>query len=390
MSVKIHIRLYQYCIMMKELEVSNMIKKQQQLFQNDLLNWFEENKRQLPWRLTQNPYYIWISEVMLQQTQVDTVIPYYERFIHEFPTPEALADASQEQVYKLWEGLGYYSRARNLHQGVREVVEQYEGAVPDNKKDILKIKGIGPYTAGAILSIAYDKKEPAVDGNVMRVLSRVFLIDDDIMQVKTRKRFEAILYELIPERDPSSFNQGLMELGALICKHKNPKCDKCPVATYCGAQHSHVQENYPVKKKKQAQKVMDIAVLVVSDETKDHYLIQKRPDQGLLASLWEFPTIECSSVENEAQGECRQYLKSVHQLDSRFKPFGMTFTHTFSHIKWNITVFEGPVLGGEKEETDTIKWVPQSDIQHYPLPIPHQKILKRLMKNTSPDKIQEP
>lgn len=363
--------------MSKEINVNNMKKIDRKKFQNNLLTWFDENKRHLPWRLTENPYYIWISEIMLQQTQVDTVIPYYENFISKFPTPYALAEAPQDDVYKAWEGLGYYSRARNLQQGVREVVEQYGGEVPDDKKSILNIKGIGPYTAGAILSIAYGKKEPAVDGNVMRVLSRVFLIDDDIMKAKTRKKFEEILYDLIPEQDPSSFNQGLMELGALICKPKSPKCSDCPVRECCHALDEGIQENYPVKKKKQAPKREDMAVLVIRNQNGE-ILIQKRPEQGLLASLWELPTIKINP-EADPKKTCETYLKKEHNLDCSLEKLGLEFTHTFSHIKWYLTVYEGEWNNSETSDKEK-KWVSLSDLTPYSFPIPHQKIIKNIQR----------
>jgi len=206
-----------------------------QKVRNALVNWYLEEKRDLPWRKTNDPYKIWVSEVMLQQTKVETVIPYYERFIKKYPSLEALASAEEEELLKQWEGLGYYSRARNLQAGVREVVEAYNSQVPTSREEISKLKGVGPYTAGAVLSIAYGVPEHAVDGNVMRVLSRILLIEEDIAKPKTKKIFERAVMELIDKEDPSSFNQGLMELGAVICTPTKPKCLLCPVREYCTA-----------------------------------------------------------------------------------------------------------------------------------------------------------
>ena len=186
-------------------------------FCNALISWYNDEKRDLPWRQTSNPYYIWVSEVMLQQTRVDTVIPYYNRFITKYPTMNSLATADEDELLKMWEGLGYYSRARNLQAGVREVVEKYDSKVPENRKEISTLKGVGPYTAGAVLSIAFGIPEHAVDGNVMRVLSRLLLIEEDITIPRTKRIFEEVIMELIDHQDPSSFNQGLMELGATIC-----------------------------------------------------------------------------------------------------------------------------------------------------------------------------
>ncbi|MGB8955280.1 MAG: A/G-specific adenine glycosylase, partial [Tumebacillaceae bacterium] len=200
-----------------------------------LLAWYEENKRDLPWRRTRDPYAIWVSEVMLQQTRVETVIPYWHRFLEQFPTIDALAKAPEEQVLKAWEGLGYYSRGRNLQKGAQAVQERHHGIVPDALDEMLALPGVGPYTAGAVLSIAYDRPVPAVDGNVFRVLSRIFLIEEDIMKPKTRKTFEGIAEFMIPEGYAASFNQGLMELGATVCIPKNPRCALCPVREQCSA-----------------------------------------------------------------------------------------------------------------------------------------------------------
>lgn len=344
-------------------------------FSRDLLRWFYRNKRDLPWRQTKDPYHIWVSEVMLQQTQVDTVIPYYNKFMRRFPTLFDLAEAEEQSVLKNWEGLGYYSRARNLQQGVREVVEKYGGKVPDCKKDILSIRGIGPYTAGAVLSIAYDIPEPAVDGNVMRVLARVFLIDDDISKQKTRKLFEEKIAGLMPEDDPSGFNQGLMELGALICRPKQPKCEACPLQSRCMAYAEGVQSEYPVKKKKAAAKPVDYAVLALQD-SKGRLLIEKRPEKGLLAGLWQLPMVNLKEtagleqVEKAAEKDCGG---AVHLEKTSFY-----YKHQFSHLTWHLSLYEGRAAGplclGEK------KWADVSELADYPFPVPHQKVIEWLKK----------
>lgn len=229
-------------------------------FQRDLIDWYEREKRDLPWRKSQDPYRVWVSEIMLQQTRVDTVIPYYQRFMEKFPTIEALANADEDDVLKAWEGLGYYSRARNLQAAVREVHESYNGVVPDNPKELGKLKGIGPYTKGAILSIAYNIPEPAVDGNVMRVLSRILSIWDDIAKPKTRKVFEEAVYYLISKENPSSFNQALMELGAMVCTPTSPSCLLCPVREHCAAFSEGVQAELPVKTKAKANKKVQMGL----------------------------------------------------------------------------------------------------------------------------------
>lgn len=202
-------------------------------FSTELLSWYERSKRDLPWRRHRDPYYIWVSEIMLQQTRVDTVIPYFQRFIERFPTIRDLAEAPEEEVLKCWEGLGYYSRARNLQAAAKQVMERHGGIVPDTKAEVSALKGVGPYTTGAILSIAFNRPEPAVDGNVMRVLSRYFLIEEDVAKAGTRTLMEELAAELIPEGRASDFNQALMELGALVCTPKSPQCLICPVMARC-------------------------------------------------------------------------------------------------------------------------------------------------------------
>ncbi|WP_088103142.1 A/G-specific adenine glycosylase [Halalkalibacter urbisdiaboli] len=343
-------------------------------FQTSLVSWFIENQRELPWRESKDPYRVWVSEIMLQQTRVDTVIPYYTHFMREFPDAKSLAYAEEERILKAWEGLGYYSRVRNLQTAVREVVEQYNGHVPDTREEISTLKGVGPYTAGAILSIAYGKPEPAVDGNVMRVLSRVLLIREDIAKAKTRKLFEDILYELISKKDPSSFNQGLMELGALVCTPTSPGCLLCPVRTHCSAYEAGVQQELPVKAKKKKPSAKQMAALVLKNE-KGQVLIEKRPDNGLLARLWQFPNVETASKGEEQKTELKR------EVDDKFKTsitVGMAIQsvqHVFSHLIWDITVFEGTV--NEKiHESETRKWVDWNEIEQFAFPVSHQKIIE--------------
>lgn len=222
-------------------------------FQHDLIDWYEKEQRTLPWRENQDPYRVWVSEVMLQQTRVDTVIPYFNRFMEQFPTVKDLALADEEKVMKAWEGLGYYSRVRNLQANfVKEVYESYDGIVPNTKEQFSKLKGVGPYTSGAVLSIAYNKPYPAVDGNVMRVISRILSIWDDIAKPKTRNIFEFAVDQLISREKPSEFNQGLMELGALICTPTSPACLICPVNMHCSAFEEGVQYELPVKSKRKS------------------------------------------------------------------------------------------------------------------------------------------
>ncbi|MFT9426932.1 MAG: A/G-specific adenine glycosylase [Sporolactobacillus sp.] len=337
-------------------------------FDQDLLSWFRKEGRDLPWRRTHNPYYIWVSEVMLQQTQVDTVKPYYKQFITDFATPEDLANAPEQDVLKHWEGLGYYSRARNLQQGVREVVARYDGQVPDEKRKLLDLHGIGPYTAGALLSIAFGQPEAAIDGNVMRVMSRVFMIDADIAKAKSKKVFEDVVEGLICETDPSAFNQAVMDLGAMICRPKNPNCPECPVRRHCKAYANSVQEQFPVKTRRIKQRTVYYLVLLIRD-TSGRFFIERRPDTGLLAGLWQFPMIDY-----EAGHEL--YVLTDVQHDS------FHYVHHFSHLIWDLTLCQ---LAADSLEANSItkngNWVDFNELSSYPFPVAHQKVIDWIKTN---------
>lgn len=347
-------------------------KKQIHQFQSDLIKWFEANQRDLPWRKDQDPYKVWVSEIMLQQTRVDTVIPYFFRFIEQFPTIQDLANAEEQKVLKAWEGLGYYSRVRNLQAAVREVNEQYGGVVPNNKQEISKLKGVGPYTAGAILSIAYGVPEPAVDGNVMRVISRIVASYEDISKQKTRKIIEEIVAELISKDNPSAFNQGIMELGALICTPTSPTCNICPVQKHCRAFKLNVQQELPIKAKKAKPKRKKMAAAIIVNE-KGQALIHRRPSSGLLANLWEFPNVEVYD-KNEMKEQLIQFLNDEFQLDGNVETEIFSVEHVFSHIIWDISVFKVKLLTELNVSSTDTKWVTVEDMQAYPFPVSHQKI----------------
>jgi A/G-specific adenine glycosylase len=347
-------------------------------FQDQLLNWYGENKRTLPWRENQDPYRVWVSEIMLQQTRVDTVIPYFERFTSLFPTLQDLAYADEEKVLKAWEGLGYYSRVRNLQTAVKEVCESYGGKVPDTPRDIAGLKGVGPYTAGAILSIAYGIPEPAVDGNVMRVLSRILLIEEDISKPKTRVLFENAVRELISHEDPSSFNQGMMELGALICTPKSPACLLCPMRELCKGFEEGKQNVLPVKlgKTKVRKAKMAAGILVGKD---GRLLIHKRPSEGLLANMWEFPNTEYVGENKNAETEALNgYLDEI-AVQAVFEDKAGYIEHVFSHLKWEINIWQGKIENYPRELPPEWKWVTVDELDQYPFPVSHQKII-RLVK----------
>ncbi|WP_397334025.1 A/G-specific adenine glycosylase [Paenibacillus sp. YN15] len=285
----------------------------QERFSLPLLAWYKAGNRDLPWRRSRNPYHIWVSEIMLQQTRVETVIPFFNRFMELFPTVDKLADAPEEQVLKAWEGLGYYSRARNLQAAAREVRDHFGGVVPDTPEGIASLKGVGPYTAGAILSIAYNLPEPAVDGNVMRVLSRYFLLEEDIAKPSTRIGIEKLARSLIPPGEAGGFNQALMELGATICTPKSPHCLPCPVMEHCAARLEGRAEELPLKAKAKPPRPERRAVALVEGAgvNAGRILVRQRPADGLLARMWELPHVQLPELALAEGGDAREGIAAA-------------------------------------------------------------------------------
>ncbi|UUZ90903.1 A/G-specific adenine glycosylase [Paenibacillus sp. P25] len=341
-----------------------------------------------------DPYHIWVSEIMLQQTRVDTVIPYFHRFIEKFPTTAALAEAPEEEVLKAWEGLGYYSRARNLQSAVREVQERYGGVVPSTKEEVFSLRGVGPYTAGAILSIAYNRPEPAVDGNVMRVLSRYFLIEEDIMKGSTRAAMEKLAQELIPEGAAGDFNQGLMELGALVCTPKSPNCLTCPVMAHCAGRAAGMEESPPVKKKAKPPRPERRLVALVEGEGEraGRVLVRRRPPEGLLARLWELPHTEAPAgsepAPDPAGGPAASVAREALAAPLAADGLGlgpaawlMHAEHTFSHIHWDMEVYvcrpEASPLGSAAEPLlpSHYRWVNREEMAQLAFPNVFLRIL---------------
>lgn len=303
-----------------------------------LLTWYDEHKRDLPWRDTGNPYYIWVSEVMSQQTRIEAMRPYYESWMAQFPTMEDLALAHEDTVVKAWQGLGYYSRARNLHAGVKEVVQSYGGVVPKNRKDIERLKGVGSYTAGAILSMAYNLPEVAVDGNVLRVYARLYNIDEDILSTKGRRTITALVEETLPHDRPGDFNQSLMDFGASICIPKSPRCGICPISFSCIAHEEGKEKELPVRIKKT--KVKTVSILTLLAELNGYYLLHKRDDTGLLRSMWEFPNIEGESLETGREKLERLISELGLEVQIADAKIGEV-THVFSHRKWIMEAYRG-------------------------------------------------
>jgi A/G-specific adenine glycosylase len=356
-------------------------------FRRTLLNWYDNEKRDLPWRRTKNPYHIWISEIMLQQTQVVTVIPYYERFLDWFPTIESLANAPEEKLLKAWEGLGYYSRVRNMQKAAQEIMENFGGVFPDNHKDILSLKGIGPYTAGAIASIAFGLPEPAVDGNVMRVMARLFEVNYDIGDPKNRKIFQAIMEVLIDPERPGDFNQALMDLGTDIESAKNPRPDESPIRFFSAAYLHGTYDKYPIKLPKKKPKPIQIQAFVIRNSDGD-FLMEKNLDGRLLGGFWSFPIMETDVIGQqldlfEKNNAALQTIsqKTRFEDDYQLKPNWTSKTfpavkHTFSHQKWTIELIEGNVTTTDFTTTKELRWIPQDQLSQYPMATPQKKMLK--------------
>ncbi|OJV63158.1 MAG: A/G-specific adenine glycosylase [Clostridiales bacterium 38-18] len=342
----------------------------------ELLSWYDDNKRALPWRETKDPYKIWLSEIMLQQTQVVTVIDYYHRFIEVFPTVEALANADEEAVFKLWEGLGYYSRARNLMRCAKVITEAHGGVFPKTVVELERLPGIGPYTANAIASIAFGVRAPAVDGNVFRVISRYFAIEQPIDIPQNRVVFENKTLELMSSRH-DDFTQAMMDLGATICTPKAPDCFKCPLKKQCKAFERSKQLDFPVKIKKIKKRVQRVALCVVLFQSR--ILLIKYPSSGLLANLWGLPRIALD--EGDLTNDLVEGYLNEH-FDTKIKTIGTLEgkMHVFTHIKWEPTIFV--YRSDQKFESELPKtdWLTLDEIQHKALPTAIKKQLPVIEK----------
>ena len=370
-------------------------------FQDQFIRWYEQEKRNLPWRYNRDPYRIWISEIMLQQTRVDTVIDYFYRFMEWFPTIEELATAPEEKLLKAWEGLGYYSRARNIQAAAKQIMSEFDGKMPQTPEEISSLKGIGPYTTGAIASIAFGLPEPAVDGNVMRVVSRLFCIEADIAKASSRKIFDEAMRKIIDETYPGEFNQAMMDLGSAICTPTSPKCEACPIQAFCLANKRGIQTSFPVKTKKAKPK----DVYYISAALQNHsgaYYFEERDSQKLLANMWTFPMMEVTQEEYERlkKGwEAKQEVDLFDDLvaeDGKELPFEKQelfiwqtrhlgeVTHVFSHLKWHVLLFYGRATEEAEQEfteTKTSKWLKPTAFDSVVFPKVQIKIVEQLEKN---------
>lgn len=330
-----------------------------------LLDWYDSGHRMLPWRENKNAYRIWVSEIMLQQTRVEAVKPYFARFMEKFPDIADLANAQDELLLKYWEGLGYYSRVRNMKKAAVMIMQEYDGKMPDKRDELLKLPGIGSYTAGAIASIAFDRAVPAVDGNVLRILSRVRMDADNISEPAVKKRVEQELTEIMPKDRPGDFNQAMMELGAVVCVPNGAaKCEQCPWSHLCRAKAQGRVTEYPVKEKKKERKIELKTVLVIKDG--ETVAIHKRPPKGLLAGMYELPMLEGHLKEKEVIGR----LKDIGLMPLRIEYLGEA-KHIFTHKEWHMIGYAVRVDELEKMAQNEQKLIfvkPQETQEHYPIP----------------------
>ena len=332
-------------------------------FTNSLLLWYLENQRELPWRQTRDPYCIWLSEIMLQQTRVAQATPYYLRFLEAFPTVVDLAEASEEQVLKLWQGLGYYSRARNLHHTAKQVAFDYQGQFPTTYHELLKLKGVGTYTAAAIASIAFDEAVAVVDGNVYRVLARFFGVETDIASSAAPKEFSALANTLLDPKRPAQFNQALMEFGAMQCTPKNPQCHQCPLQWSCVAYRDQKVAELPVKTKKTKKTDRYFHYLIVEDPQRK-ILLEKRTEKGIWHNLYQFPLIETPTPISWK--DLQQKIASIWPLETIKSIVEMnktTILHKLSHQNLYIRFYKIS-LNKEMEAG-----VPRESLEDYPFPI---------------------
>ncbi|REH77868.1 A/G-specific adenine glycosylase [Staphylococcus felis] len=341
----------------------------QEAFKENLIDWFDENQRQMPWRETSDPYAIWVSEVMLQQTQVDTVRDYYKRFMDRFPHIMSLAEAQEDEVLKYWEGLGYYSRARNFHIAAKEVVNHYGGVIPKDPQQFKALKGVGPYTQAAVLSIAFDTPLPTVDGNVFRVWSRLNNDWLDTALPQTRKTYELQLKPYV-KMHSGTFNQAMMELGALICTPKAPLCLFCPVQVHCEAYHEGTVLELPVKTKKMKKASLDMDVYIIQGDSGD-YLIEKRQER-LLNGMWQFPLFNKSDGIDTVKKRLGNSFKIERENIYRLK-------HQFTHMTWNLKVHIATLSNDDlKQLPNQYRLMSLDEKQALTFPVPMTKIFNAI------------
>lgn len=351
---------------MPERVLAEIAPLHREAFYKDLLAWYEGHKRPLPWRNTRDPYAIWVSEVMLQQTRVNQALPYYQRFMAAFPTVQSLADADLDAVLRAWEGLGYYARARNLHKAARLVRDRFAGEVPDCRPQLRALPGIGSYTAGAILSIAFRKPVAAVDANAHRVLARVFAQSD----IKAVRQLAEVL---VPPQAPGAFNQALMELGSAVCTPRAPVCSACPLRQPCRALAMDAADRFPPRKRKAAIPHYDVAAGMILDG-KGRLLVQRRDETGLLGGLWELPGGKCEPGET-VESACSRELLEELGIDVEVGKRTHVVAHAYSHFRITLHVFPCRIHSGEPASSRPLRWVLPSELEDLAFPRATRRVL---------------
>lgn len=358
-----------------------MEKQKIPFLQKKVIQWYRKNQRPMPWRNTTDPYKIWVSEIMLQQTQVETVIPYYMRFINEFPTVNDLANAKLSHVMKAWEGLGYYSRARSLYFAAQYILSQFKGIIPSTKEDLLSLPGVGLYTAGAILSIGFQIPAPILDGNVIRLLSRIFHITENVSLLRTKKILWQLSERIIPKKQVREFNQGLMDLGAVVCRPKRPNCQACPISTVCQAFRLNIQKDLPVKSPKKPVPHYDVTAGIIWKN--DRILITLRPPKGLLGGLWEFPGGK--KEEDESLQNClKREIDEELDIDIDVGDLFIVVNHAYTHMKITLHVFYCMWKKGEPKTLacHAFRWVKIRELNQFAFPAADRKVIEKLMKTS--------
>jgi A/G-specific adenine glycosylase len=356
------------------------------MWAKQLIEWFSRHQRSLPWRKNPSSYNTLISEFMAQQTQIATVIPYYDRWIKQFPTIHDVANANEDDIFKAWEGLGYYSRAKNLHKTAKIISKELNGKIPSTVVELEQLPGIGPYIAAAIASIAFGEKVAVVDGNVLRVMTRFFGIKDDIGDQKTKVKIQGRLNQVIKPLDPPSFNQGLMELGALICLPKTPQCNQCPINEMCYAKNMNEIEKLPVKKKKPPTPHYTIVIGIIKNND-NKLLITKRKKDQLLGGLWEFPGGKVNDSETLDQALIREIKEEVN-LDIHSISFLCKVNHAYSHFKITMHAYicqTNQYQNLRLSSADDFRWVTQNQLDQFAFPKANKVVIENLKGNSKID-----
>ncbi len=344
-------------------------------FAPELLAWYRQNKRNLPWRDHPDPYAVWVSEIMLQQTRVDSVIPYFERWMENFPTIEALAQADEQQVLNLWEGLGYYSRARNLHRAAKTVAEKFNSELPEDTKSLMKLPGIGRYTAAAIASMAFGRDAAALDGNIRRVYARIFNVEEPLGTTQAEKIFWQLAEDFLPKGEAGDYNQALMDLGATICTPRNPLCESCPINRHCEAYQLDIQALRPVPKAKKAvPHHVHAAAVIVED---GQVLLAQRPAKGLLGGMWEFPN---GRVNGNPAEELAGVIDSGYKLNIQILNPLAEVRHAYTHFKVTEYAFRCKLIQSSHQEN--LRWVSLNELDDYPMGKIDRQIAQKI--NSSP------